>query len=223
MVLRLQTKEDQIKTYQTINNIYGTQDFTPIICFTKCGLDSRFPPKLNEGCGHLECAIFSAKRDKKQYSAAVILLITIIIISFIYSWKVPGSDIDTFFLLFFTPVAFAGYINGYRSGKRLNELTEYKDKGTINGIKACQTDRFPEPYQEFFQELERAIDIVGNWRSKGIAGRFLAAISAIFFIITVVAELKGIIEPVIYTFTISVISAFLAISFLRWDVNIKTV
>lgn len=217
MVLRLQTAEDQIKTYQTINNIYGTEDFTPIRCFTKCR------SQLDEGCDHLECAIYSAERNNRQYSAAVIMSLIIIIISVIYLWEVPGSDSPTFFIVFFTPVAFVGYIKGYRSGKRLNELTEYKDKGTINGMEASHTCRKPVPYQEFFQELERLIDIVGHWRSRETAGRFLAAIAALFFVITVAAELKDIIEPVIYTFTISVISAVLAISFLRWDVNIKTV
>ena len=147
----------------------------------------------------------------------------IIIISVIYLLKVPGSDSATFFIVFFSFVAFVGSINGYRSGKRSNELTEYKDKGTINGTKASHTCRKPVPYQEFFQEAERLIDIVGHWRSRETAGRFLAAIAAIFFIITVAAELKGVIEPATYAFMFSVISTVLAISFLRWGVNIKTV
>ncbi len=219
MVLRLQTTEDLIKTYQTINSIYGTEDFTPIRCFTKCRSQ---PDKLDEGCDHLDCAIYSAERNNRQYSASVIISIIIIITSFTYLWKVPGSDGATFFLVIFAFVAFVGYINRYRSGKRLNELTEYRDKGTINGTKASHTCRKTVPYQEFFQELERLIDIVGHWRSRETAGRLCAAIAGFFLIITVAAELSGIIEPVVYTFTISVISVVLAISFLRWDVNIKT-
>jgi len=146
MVLRLQTAEDQTKTYQTINNIYGTDGFAPIRCFTKCRSQQDV---REEGCDHLECAIYSAKRNKRQSSASVLASLIIIIISFVYSWKVPGSDSATFSLVFFAVVAFVAYINRYRSGKRLNELTEYMDKGTINGIKASHTCRKLESNQEF--------------------------------------------------------------------------
>ena len=35
-------------------------------------------------------------------------------------------------------MAFAFYINGLIAGKRFNEPTEYRDEGTIIGIKAGQ-------------------------------------------------------------------------------------
>lgn len=39
---------------------------------------------------------------------------------------------------FITLLAFGILISGIRAGKRFDELTEYRDKGTINGIKVSQ-------------------------------------------------------------------------------------
>jgi len=49
---------------------------------------------------------------------------------------------DLGFVLMFsglsTLMAFGFFINGLMAGKRFDELTECRDKGTINGIKAHQ-------------------------------------------------------------------------------------
>ena len=71
-------------------------------------------------------------------------------------------------------------------------------------------NREPEPGQEC-DYLECAIRLVKNWRMKEMAGLFLAAIGAMFFAITAVAEIQSKIGLVIYTFTISICSIVLAI------------
>jgi hypothetical protein len=138
MVVRLQTAEGKIKEYRTVygeGSNYG-EPASPEKYVTKCGQEWRSDPGPQEECYHLECAIYLVERQKRT-GYGIFKFSLIFAIGFMVFMRQ-----DLGFVLMFsglsTLMAFAFLINGLMAGKRFDELTEYRDKRTINGIRAWQ-------------------------------------------------------------------------------------
>ena len=146
MAVRLQTTEGKIKEYQTAYGI-GTKFvftdnesgcyYTPKKYVTDCGLEWSDQPNLQDQCDHLDCAIKASTRD--------------FLFIFIFAAFCSISSIS-----FFLGIEnyFAGIVFGFpafmflaavlKMLKESMELAEYRDHGTINGVKARQITE--EPY-----------------------------------------------------------------------------
>lgn len=151
MVVRLQTTEGETKEYIT-TQVECSGENGPCKYLTKCGLEWKKKPKPQDECDHLDCAIASA-----EYGVGSSLLSFLVSIAFIFmaifgnTEKHTESLFESLFLTlsagFFIILAFLCLIDGFRSWMRSNELTEYRDKGTINGIVAFQTSE--DPYTRY--------------------------------------------------------------------------
>ena len=141
MAVRLQTTDGKIKEYKTAycsraaNYEWGGCEKYA----THCGLEWLNIFVTNEGCQHLDCAIHVAREDKKDGSVGFMLCVTFVALGMVVFWR----KTDWFFpitvlsiLLILTRFYF--FIFGRIEGIQLSQLTEYKDKGTIDGIKAIQ-------------------------------------------------------------------------------------
>lgn len=141
MVFCLQTAEGRIKEYQTTRVLFVSYvEGFPIDRYaTKCGREWK-PGEKDQECDHLECAIYLAEQHSEDKRGASIILMVFAfanIIIFGIEWpQLFDSAVIYSGLLILLAVWFL--FSGLRSGKRLKELTEYRDKGTINGIKAWQ-------------------------------------------------------------------------------------
>ena len=60
MVVRLQTAEGKIKTYETIEGT-GEGEYGPDKYIAKCGREWKEKPKPQDECDHLDCAIYLAE------------------------------------------------------------------------------------------------------------------------------------------------------------------
>jgi hypothetical protein len=153
MVIRLQTLEGDTKEYQTVYSVRGGPDpagdseGSPHYLdkyITNCGLEWKDKPKEHEECNHLECAIYLAKQKRKKGPEGFMFFIVLAAVSMILAEMLMAKtwlNLTIIFLLFpaaLFPILLAFYslIRGLRAGEELLDLTEYRDKGTINGIKA---------------------------------------------------------------------------------------
>jgi len=137
MVVRLQTVEGEIKEYQTVSGPVGggEHDLNPAKWVANCGLEWKYEPKPQEECDHLGCAIYLAKQESDRGPTGFVLFIAFAagIITLI-----PDFDLAPILSGVMILLAFSALIGGLRAGRRFEELTEYRDKGTINGIKASK-------------------------------------------------------------------------------------
>jgi len=118
-------------------------------------------------------------------------------------------------------------------------LTEYRDMGTINGIKAFQIgppvmlrlqteDGMIRRYKPEYglgtpiDHLECGIRLLRNWRRKKMAGYFFMTMAAIFLAITAIANTKGWIDLESNSLLILVSSTILAICCLTWGHDEKS-
>ena len=140
MVVRLQTAEGRIKEYKTTQVKLVTWGDTCYIdkYFTKCGLEWKEEPKPHEECDHLGCAIYLAKR--KRNAGPVGFMFSIVITALLMFLSLMEQSPIIILLIIpgfmFALLAFYSLISGLRAWKELLDLTEYSDKGTINGVKA---------------------------------------------------------------------------------------
>lgn len=139
MVVRLQTAEGKIKEYQTIQWKSGGEA-RPSIYFTACGRKCEdWPGNWNDfdylNCDHLDCAIAYADAQAKPESM-IFAIIVLLIIVFGPHWLELDSVpvLSWFFLL---PLLYSMQIEK-NARKQFEEITEYKDKGTINGVKVSR-------------------------------------------------------------------------------------
>jgi len=130
-------------------------------------------------------------------------------------------------------------IDEFRAGKIFKMLTEYRDMGTINGIKAFQIgppvmlrlqteDGMIRRYKPEYglgtpiDHLECGIRLLRNWRRKKMAGYFFMTMAAIFLAITAIANTKGWIDLESNSLLILVSSTILAICCLTWGHDEKS-
>lgn len=138
MAVRLQTEDGKIKEYKTTQEKWehSSQDSRIDKYFTKCGREWKLKAQSLE-CHHLDCAVYIAIKQWNGTPKGFILFIAsaacIILLK-------GGDDLGSALVIsgFMTLLAFGILISGIRARKRLEELTEYRDKGTINGIAAWQ-------------------------------------------------------------------------------------
>lgn len=160
MVFRLQTTEGDIREYQTVYTAKGEPDpagdsegsphYLDKYC-TYCGQEWKEKPQDHEECNHIECAIYLTRKGKKDGPIGFMLGIFLAAISMILGVTImakKGQNIVIILLLipgalFPLLLAFCSLIRRHRAGEELLELTEFRDKGTINDIKAWQINENP--------------------------------------------------------------------------------
>jgi len=138
MVVRLQTTVGEIKEYTTMDIKFVHVCEGPTLIdkyFTPCGLEWKDKPKPQEECNHLGCAIYLAEQSWKVSLVFFVVLIAIAFMGILAERTDYARSLACLSILLF---AFWVLISVIRARKRVEELIEYKDKGTINEIKACQ-------------------------------------------------------------------------------------
>ena len=137
MVVRLQTAEGEIKEYKTKYCVGGVDGYC-LEYRSNCGLEWKREPEPHEECHHLDCAVYLAKRQSKGGPEEFMISIALAAAGIIL-WG-HGQDLGLALIISgsLTLIAFSSLIGGLRARTRSGELTEYRDKGTINGIKASQ-------------------------------------------------------------------------------------
>lgn len=140
MSVRLLLENGDVKKYITWRaHVEGENG--PTTYRTECGMiwDTELP--FDAGCKHIDCAIIIAKYyTKNSILSALILPLTIIVISILFLHPPPNdlTDMKLLFggmcLLFFVSFTRSAYMNY----KQVLELEEFRDHGTVNGIRAEQ-------------------------------------------------------------------------------------
>ena len=132
MVMRLKTARGDIHEYATS---YGTSygEGGPYVFYSPCGRKWHYEPAYEEQCNHLDCAI-SIANGRRHWHRSFVFLIVIPLIALIV------SQYELLWLIFLLP-AFGTLFFGLRGEKQFEELAEYRDNGTINGIKAWQVSQ----------------------------------------------------------------------------------
>jgi hypothetical protein len=142
MTVRLQTAEGGIKKYETVYGVGGGEYDPPKYYVASCGRIWKGMPSEQEECDHLECAIYLAQQQNEHdpkggrlgfRRGMKIMIIMNIMFTIIFYTDMPGILLITGL---YTLMAIALLIGDHRAEMRLNELTEYRDNGTINGIRA---------------------------------------------------------------------------------------
>jgi hypothetical protein len=143
MVVRLQTTVGEIKEYTTtdIKFVYVCEGPTLIDkYFTPCGLEWKETPKPQEECNHLGCAIFLAEQSWKGRLVFFVVL-TVFVFMGILAEKTDYARLLAYLSILL--LAFWVLISVIRARRRVEELIEYRDKGTINGVRTCQISERP--------------------------------------------------------------------------------
>ena len=140
MVVRLQTEGGELKQYSTVygEGLVGHEPGHPRKYVTKCGQEWKFNPGPRGGCHHLNCAIYLAEQQKRYgYGSFKLSVIFSIVLNLLM-----GHDFDLGLRLalsgFSVLVGFGFLISGLVGDVRFKELVEYRDKGTIDSMKARQ-------------------------------------------------------------------------------------
>jgi hypothetical protein len=136
MSVRLQTADGEIKEYDTVEGVYMGEAYNPQPSkwISNCGREWENEPKPYEECDHLECAIYLAEKST-TYSLVVLTVIIGIHFIIIISTKMLTM---TLIIVVILSILLASIITRLGSWKKLNELNEFRDNGTIKGIKAWQ-------------------------------------------------------------------------------------
>ena len=129
MSLRLQLDNGRIRDYKTVFTYGGDESGLSTTYESICGMKWIKPIFPIEGCDHLDCAIGITTHEIKEAK----FFITVIIIM----WTVFYGFYDTISGLFiFVPLVIGFGWKGCSNFKKQKELIEFRDHGTIGGIKA---------------------------------------------------------------------------------------
>jgi hypothetical protein len=147
MAVRLQTANGKIKEYQTIRGVSTAIGGEVSGCdkwITKCGREWDKVPESYQECDHLDCAI----RVVEIWQLKVIFGLFFGVIAAIVfgSRTIEGAKdpIATLFSLAFAVLAIILLAWGFVEKNLWDELNEFKNNGTIKGIKARQI--FEDPH-----------------------------------------------------------------------------
>ena len=135
MSVRLQLENGEINNYCTwYSRTEGESG--PTTYHTECGMFWDKEPPSDGGCGHIECAIKAAEFEANFFIAGICVLALMFLIMFIFQMIEEGvtSSFIIYAALLVLPIglSFRGFDKEYR------ELVEFRDHGTINGIRAEQ-------------------------------------------------------------------------------------
>lgn len=138
MAVKLETEKGVVKTCRTS---FGVDSFEPIYVQgdykSKCGREWKGEPPINEECDHLDCAIWANEQYSRTFKIQLLSIIGFGLVCMLLGWAL-GSE----FLYRFGPAEMClsiipGILYLYYQFKCLY-LNEFKDKGTIRGVKAHQ-------------------------------------------------------------------------------------
>lgn len=141
MSLKLKLDDGTIKEYSTYYRYGGGEnDYKPPTCETKCGIkwNPDYEP-YREGCDHFDCAMYVLESNIALYPKLIFFLIGVNLFFILLN---ATSDIKTigFFIGYsILTILFYSILIRYLargSTKEKMELIEFRDHGTINGIKA---------------------------------------------------------------------------------------
>ena len=135
MALSLRLATGEIRTYRTSYPGWGEYP----TYHTECGKFWPNCPKQEEECDHLDCAL---KAAKKEASKCLIFLICCLLISILGGSRILELISEggwAILLLSFGILIFIFMIYAlYHERMEMNELSEYKNRGAIGGIKAVK-------------------------------------------------------------------------------------
>jgi len=138
MAVRLKTERDMVETYSTS---FGVDSYEPIYVQgnykSKCGREWKGKPPINEECDHLDCAIWANEQYRRNAKTISLILIGSGLVFMLFGWTF-GSE---FYYWFGQGVMCLSiiYVLDYLYGQyKARYLKEFKDKGTIRGVKAHQ-------------------------------------------------------------------------------------
>lgn len=139
MALRLQLEDNEIKEYRTWYSETEIEN-GPTIYKTKCGLAWKKRPDLCNECNHVDCAIKAVEHEILIGKfVAVMSIVGFILFTAVI---IHNKDIKLT-LIFSTYWAAIGIFYGlkwYNNSKIRKTLIEFRDRGTVNGIKAHRID-----------------------------------------------------------------------------------
>jgi len=133
MSVRLLLETGNIKNYRTWY-LRGGGDYDCTTYHTECGMYFEEAPLSNAGCEHLDCAMSVAEYNANDSRLGVYLLPFIVIFIVMFFPDEAGLYIGGMYLLFWIYAVFSNYMDN----RKTRELKEFKDHGTINGVKAKQ-------------------------------------------------------------------------------------
>ena len=133
MTVKLKLETGEIKEYKTLCMDYWGEGYTEYK--SECGIrwnsnSSEPRPSLDEGCDHLNCAIYASKYDNNKLK--IISVITIVIFSSIFFLMGDGDSAYAVLIGIF------GFSLSLLENRDTKELNEFKTQGTVNGIRAHQ-------------------------------------------------------------------------------------
>jgi len=142
MAVRLQLENGDTHHYRTwYSRTEG--EIGPTTYHTECGMFWEQKPPSDGGCEHIECAIKAAEFEANFFIAGICVLALMFLIIFIFQMVEEGvtASFVIYAALLILPIglSFRGFDKGHR------ELVEFRDHGTVNGIRAEQIWRPPPP------------------------------------------------------------------------------
>lgn len=156
MVVCIETIEGKIKKYRTIEPVYPSNrnDYSPPEKYIAyCGREWKDKPEEHEECDHIDCALYLAKRSSDSgpmnfmiFSALGLGSILFFIwknINFNFEFLGVTIPMNMLFYGILFLLALISLVDGLCSGKQFYELNEYKNKGTINGVRAWRIYKEP--------------------------------------------------------------------------------
>jgi hypothetical protein len=135
MALNIQLATGETRTYSTSYSDLGENPSH----HTKCGLAWPNCPAQEEECNHLDCAIVAAKRETRDCILFLAFCFFFIALGIIIGKAIPDGILGVIMIAFGVLISAFAVFTLYRSYHSKNELTEFRDKCTINGTKAWKT------------------------------------------------------------------------------------
>jgi len=144
MSIKLKLDYGTIKEYSTFFRYGGGEnDYKPPTCETKCGI--KWYPNQEpgrKGCDHFDCAMYVLESGINSYPRSIFILIggmlLLILLPIAGGAKSIGIIISYSFLMIIITIIISILFRNIarESAKKKMELIEFRDHGTINGVKA---------------------------------------------------------------------------------------
>lgn len=131
--MQLQLENGEIKKYSTWYSESKTEYSNPTYK-TKCGMVWDKEPSFDVACSHIDCAIEVVEREA-TFSRIFSGMSFIVAIWFVIIFKLK-PDVMFIFSIIYILVSIFLALNWYFERKVKMELIEFRDHGTIKGIKA---------------------------------------------------------------------------------------
>ena len=127
MAIYLELENGLIKRYPTSYKLYYSVGETSLF-------DIKSTCNISNECDHLDCAIYAAEytaKDDKSFFWVLILVST-----FWFAMAIFGQGLGLYLGGFCSLFGIYNIWQSDKAAKKAKELIEFRDQGTINGIKA---------------------------------------------------------------------------------------